>query len=131
VEGVPDVGDKPGDLADDGGLQGGGHGDVGGGEAVNGRPDPAEFLQCGLTMQAVTLVFSQLACEPVGGLFEQFVDAGTAVEVADVAAEEVADVTDRRLRITNGPLTSIPLASQSVCAFRGTGGYARPGHCFP
>jgi hypothetical protein len=70
VEGVPDLGDKPGDPVDDGRLQGGGHGDVGGGEAANGFPDSAEFLQGGLAVHAVALVFSQLARAPVGSLLE-------------------------------------------------------------
>ena len=59
----------------------------------------AEFLQRGLAVQAVALVVSELARVPVGGLFEQFVDAGTAGEVAGCAAEQLADVVDRLARI--------------------------------
>jgi hypothetical protein len=103
---------------------------VGGGEALNGFPGAAEFLQCGLTVHAVALVFSQFARVPVGGLFEQFIDAGAAGEMTNRAAEKLADVMDRLVRIRNGPFTSIPRASQSVCAFRGTGGYGRRGCCF-
>jgi hypothetical protein len=103
---------------------------VAGGQAANRFPDPAEFLQCGLTVQAVALVFSQLSPAPVSGLFKQLINGGAAGEVTEVAAEELADVMDRLVRIRNDPFTSIPLASQSVCAFRGTGGYGRRGCCF-
>lgn len=52
-------------------------------------------------MKAVALVVRELARMPIGGLFEQFVDVGTAGEVAGCAAEQLADIVDRRARICN------------------------------
>jgi hypothetical protein len=99
LEGVPDVGDEFADLAGYGGFQGRRNGDVFGGEAAHGCPDAAEFLQSGLAVKTAALVVSELACVPVGGLFEQFVDVGAAGEVAGCSAEQLADVVDRLARI--------------------------------
>ncbi len=66
-----------------------------GGEAAHGCPEAAEFLQGGLAVGAVALVAGEVACVPVGGLFEQFVDGGAAGEVAGCAAEQLADVVGR------------------------------------
>jgi hypothetical protein len=50
-------------------------------------------------VKTAALVVSELACLPVGGLFEQFVDVGPAGEVAGCSAEQLADVADRLARI--------------------------------
>ena len=63
-----------------------------GGEAAHGFPDPAEFLQRGLAVEAVALVVGELACVPVGGLLEQLIDVGAAGKVAACAAEQLAGI---------------------------------------
>jgi len=98
LKGAPDVGDELADLAGYGRFQGRRNGNMFGGKAAHGCPDAAEFLQCGLACRTAALVVSELACVPVGGLFEQVVDVGAAGKVAG-SAEQLADVVDRLARL--------------------------------
>src|SRR5579875_434596 len=99
LEGVPDVVDEFADLAGYCGLQGGGNSNGFCGQEAHGLPYPAEFLQCGLAVNALALVFSELFRVPVSGMFEQAIDVGAAGEVTDCAVEQLADVVDRPVRI--------------------------------
>src|SRR6185437_13062783 len=125
LQGVPDVGDELADLAGYCGLEGCGNGNVFSSEVAHRFPDPGEFVQGGLAVEAVALVVGELACVPVGGLFEQLIGVGAAGKVADGAAEQLAAIAGRLAGIGHFPFTSTALASDLVCAFRGTGGYGR------
>jgi hypothetical protein len=60
-----------------------------------------------LACRTAALVVSELACVPVGGLFEQVVDVGAAGKVAG-SAEQLADVVDRLARIGHPRSSPLP-----------------------